>query len=780
MTTEASDPRSFKDWEEAFQHPIPTTRKFEQRLRGHADENRQKLRTIVGASYRDLLGTADRIITMDEQMRAVESSLAQSAQHCNSKAVERIFVNSLKLNTELQVKKKAKFTLASQLSLLQRCITAVSKLLKSGASPLLAAKLLVLSRILHKVLIQSEPDSDLLDSTRNRLHSLGRRLVRVINQKLGDADAEWKTLVDNMCAYALTSSATPTDILRHFHNVRLQAMEGFLVDDESNAADPTKAVKLLVQTAQVTQLIFPKRLSDALARLKDLPLLQQKDVLSLDELELSIHAPWVAEELRNYTPWPRHDELQKSEADKQLKAWTKQAVRSFVNSLKRSLSAKHSFDEVVQARKEIFNAWPWSGRGLPGLDPDEIVDELREILNEKLSTIISDSTGKLDGVLSIVHPAPTSATTKQWSSSLWDPDLVAADASNGGAVFKERIRNVYYGDDTTSFSAVQAYDTWLDEVTSLMSALKGMKEDRWEADLAEDDDDIDTESRRALLSEDDPRDLEEALSESLQKGFSAFQTKLTEQVQHIADTNIEVSVVYLRIIREISQRSVGEGFGRKLQVSHSFGRDLVGPLQEQIARKAVKGPFEKYLHSLESFGTSSTLTGRLLWEGNPPLPIQPSPAVYRFLRDMNSSMSQMGGDIWSSGTTKALKQFVHSQLSHAIQHDCLQTIIKQMAPAETNGHENSGNVTAETEESDQDREQSEYAILDQLKREKTTQLLFDWVYLSSAFGSEETASRTAKALIEAAKIEESDRTRMEKNATEYWKRTYLMFALLAE
>jgi hypothetical protein len=48
MANTVVDPLSFEDWEDAFSHPVPVVRKFEQQLRRHADENREKLRTLVG------------------------------------------------------------------------------------------------------------------------------------------------------------------------------------------------------------------------------------------------------------------------------------------------------------------------------------------------------------------------------------------------------------------------------------------------------------------------------------------------------------------------------------------------------------------------------------------------------------------------------------------------------------------------------------------------------------------------------------------------------------
>lgn len=48
MSNEAPDPRTFQSWEDAFQYPIPVVRKLEQQLRNNADENREKLRSLVG------------------------------------------------------------------------------------------------------------------------------------------------------------------------------------------------------------------------------------------------------------------------------------------------------------------------------------------------------------------------------------------------------------------------------------------------------------------------------------------------------------------------------------------------------------------------------------------------------------------------------------------------------------------------------------------------------------------------------------------------------------
>lgn len=48
MTADAPNARTLQTWEDAFQYPIPVVRKLEQQLRSHADDNREKLRSLVG------------------------------------------------------------------------------------------------------------------------------------------------------------------------------------------------------------------------------------------------------------------------------------------------------------------------------------------------------------------------------------------------------------------------------------------------------------------------------------------------------------------------------------------------------------------------------------------------------------------------------------------------------------------------------------------------------------------------------------------------------------
>ena len=114
MTSEAPDPRTFKTWEDAFQYPIPVVRKLEQQLRSNAGDNREKLRSLVGASYRDLLTTAETIIDMEVRMSSVETKLSRVGHDCNSRNMERIARNAHSLRIHQRARHDDRYTFASQ------------------------------------------------------------------------------------------------------------------------------------------------------------------------------------------------------------------------------------------------------------------------------------------------------------------------------------------------------------------------------------------------------------------------------------------------------------------------------------------------------------------------------------------------------------------------------------------------------------------------------------------------------------------------------------------
>ena len=51
-------------------------------------------------------------------------------------------------------------------------------------------------------------------------------------------------------------------------------------------------------------------------------------------MKLDIHEHWISEEVRQYTPYPRTDELQKAGAERLLRTWGKAALKAYLAGLK--------------------------------------------------------------------------------------------------------------------------------------------------------------------------------------------------------------------------------------------------------------------------------------------------------------------------------------------------------------------------------------------------------------------------------------------------------------
>lgn len=802
MTANDPDPRAFETWEDAFQYPISAVRKFEQQLRQHAEENRQKLRNLVGyviccftyridsitdatsysVSYRDLLGTAERIIDMDRQIQQVEVTLGETGHSCNSRAMEKLFSNYSRYRNDVSARKRDEYSLASELAILQSCPTIMSRLLKHSHSSLLAAKIWVLSRLTSKALSQRQDGLPHIESLRNRLASLHRKLLQTIDRRLSDPDAEVPVLVEEMCAFSLVTSSTPTDVLRHFHHVRLETINRNLNARRARHKHVLNAMKLYIGTLRDSQVIFPRRLADALSKLRLQPLLQQKDVRATSELGLHLHEQWISDELRNYSPWLRHDELSSNEADKLLKAWAKQALSAFLTGTQAVLEQAHELtpsdsefegrtklESIMDLRKATLEAWPWSGTRLPGLDPADVVDRLREVFNRQLHQeahksilLIKDFTIQLQTLTQSISPIMTSPT-------LWTPTLLTGDIASGAHSFKAAILSAYHGQppspSSTAISAcTQRYEAFLAAVSSIRAAVKQMRETRWDDPTDTEDYDIDMDSKQQLLSHDDPLELENALQEALENAMTMLNSRIEGLVRGLPpllekEGNVVPweTIAILRVLRDVQQRNVAAG-------RPPIPSSIIQALHRRLAYAAIRPALKDFSGSAQRVAKTKSVVARALWEGGPPLPVQPSPQVFKMLRRLESDMSGFGADLWSAGAAIEVKEALDGRIGEAIE-GFVESVKENRRGV---------NERAEGEEEDEDS-----------KKEKLVQMLFDALYLQRAINMERKSGgdgRLANAvdeLVEAADIGNAELNRLRRNATEYWKKSYLLFALLA-
>ncbi|KAK7187027.1 sphingolipid c9-methyltransferase [Paraphaeosphaeria sporulosa] len=801
MTAEAPDPRTFTSWEDAFQYPIPVVRKLEQQLRSNADENREKLRSLVGASYRSLLDTAETIIDMEVRMEHVEGTLARVGHNCNSTTLDRITSSAVRLDAHIRSRDQERYTFASQLAVLRSSPVVMTRLMHSAGSYLSIAKVLVISRLLHKALSQSADKPPLVDQLWERLLSARRRLIKRIEKRMGTSEGDYADLVESMCAYALITSSTPTDVLHHFHKIRLENSVKLLQHGSDELAKHgTSALRLCIQTCLDTQAIFPRRLAESLAKLKAHPLIQDHDVRALHELNLDIHDRWIGEEARNYTPWPRHDELQRADAERILHQWSRQAISAFLKGTKDALENETRLKEVSSLRQDLIETWIMSGPRMAGVKSANVLDDLRDMMNNHLEDIVRLRSQTLKTVVVELSNVLNSPTLTQSSGlSLWGTYPKSADISNGAQAFKSTLVNIHQGRDNSVVGIVSAFDAWADSILEVKSIVKSMKEARWDDTFADDVDDSDDDdlgdSKQTLLSDDDPRLLEEATQEALAhalqnlgKSFGQIITQVTE-----CDDGIDVLKIcfVLRVTREIGERIPKLKLqDRATLLATPFTPALLKPLHKALASHVAHPSMDAYAKALAT-GLKSKTDSHILWEGNPALPAQPSPSAVRYLQSMTKAMAAYGNDLWAPLAVEEIKSSaIHSVLAPLKAN---LDAIKQLAaaPAEDQKNEkiNGDSAGAGKQKMDTDAEEQvngkkvvATAAAAELRDGKLKQAVFDMLYIQRFIGNPHHTPDAIDEMVndvDRAALDENSRVRLRKSAADYAKKTYLLFALLA-
>ncbi|KAF2755681.1 hypothetical protein EJ05DRAFT_478642 [Pseudovirgaria hyperparasitica] len=780
MATEAPDPRTFKSWEDAFEYPVPVVRKLEAQLRSSANDNRERLRSLVGASYRDLLGTAERIVDMDQTMGQVENALAQIGTHCSSGLLEKVTSNYAMIDQHWRTQREHQNAFASQLAMLQACPTVIARQLKQGGSLLLASKILVLSRLLHKALTQSSSTSPLSERAKERLGYLRGRLISRISKQCSDPTLETEALIDNLCAYSLATSSTPTNVLNRFHQVRLESLNGQF-DHKTDIQDHIlKALNICVTTLHETRAIFPRQISQALLKLKARPLIQASDVQAVTELNLPIHQRWLADEVRNYTPWSRHDELNGIDVERLTKEWARQAMKAFVTGLDKVLSKISDLRKVVKLRQDILETWFPASRRAPGLDPQRVLDHLRDVLNKHTKLIAQRDVLKLSSVTDAIGDY-----LEHWNGDvvktapLWSLGIDYIDLSDGAEGFKKSVIERGRGRSQPVEQIIATYDAWADSVANVRRVIREMRDLRWDDDFDDDDDDeMELDSKQTLLSQDDPRSIEEALYESSEQALSQIRRDLESIAERIVaheDTESRVgqTIFVLRTLREVSQR-LPKSAASTHHESHLVPEKALQLLHQTVAASVIVKPQDIYKVLLNRFVRRKVISGRQLWEGNPALPSFPSPATYKFLHALSSSMTIIGPDIWSPEAVKVLKEASNQSAVEALKRCARQVIFES----------ESEKLKADSSEDDLQPsiDEASHASLEDKKTRMTNkllQLIFDSCYLSQALSSHNSTALLGAADMDQQGISKAMFDQIARNATEYWKRTYLMFALLS-
>ena len=580
--------------------------------------------------------------------------------------------------------------IASQTYVLRGCTQVISRNLREGKSLLFSAKVLVLARRLHKILFEKPLASRYVESLRARLGKLRQKLLEVIDQRMALTAAEPQALLDAMCASCLARTSSCAEVFRQFHHGRAKAIANRLEDVESHADAFQQALNLWIRTIREGRSIFPRKLANALTKLKAQPLIQDDGIRYSPELSLDIHGVWIDLETRNFVPYVRHDDLQADAAGQQASSWAASALNRLLSGMGLALSNVENARDIISIRHETVQSWLSGSGQVHGMNKKQVLDDLREIFRRKLSTVIDLRCQSIADVLlalaSTIEDVSMLQSDNRSISGLWSGAIVRLDLSSGAEPFVDGLNGSYRGHTASLTYMLEQYDKWLGGVEGIRGAIKSMTEEHWndedefEDALSDSEDEISAVRSHILLNVRDPEELASALSTALK----AVQMQLVEAF-HLADTPSSPSSALkasflLRALREITARlpstivSIPGIHAPRRPSSRSRPSTesplvkflpLASSLHGSVAEPLVDAFVARHHGILKRLAsTHGSVPGLALWDDqDPPLPTLPSPAAFRLLREFHKALDSAGPDLWTAPAVQVLKSVLRDKLA---------------------------------------------------------------------------------------------------------------------
>lgn len=622
-----------------------------------------------------------------------------------------------------------------------------------------------------------------LETLRIQLASLRKTLEKRIRKCLGLANSTADDTIEALAAYCLATSSSSDDAIRNFRDVRLGVIDHQLSLTDPSGENVLKAFLLYIRTLQTSKILLSRRLSDVLGKLKIRPILSDPDIRGLDDLGLDTFGHWAAAEVTNFTPWIKLSELSKSDAEKTIKQWANQAFQALIKGCRNSLENWNRFSDLLVLRKQTLELWLSSRSSTPTHSSLGVLDGIKTIFNEQLSRILSDQAKKLE-----LFGQNVSSTISYWESnehpkpqSIWDHSLISLDYSNGATFYKQTIMDRLLGRDEDISAILQGYQTWRSEIESSRQSINDLRRTKW-ADILEEGEDEDPDvDIVAMLNEDDPKSLQDALQAAVRHSIDNLQKSFHDTFEAFGQSNRDAKSAYLlRLVRLVRRDLPVE----LISNDFTFSSAIIPKLQEMLATEIIA---QTTAFNLSAYSKPKKLPGRSLWEGEPELPVQPSSYMFRFLRNLVKCIDQHGSDLWDVSTAQVLKKTLQGELSSSItsafdnmesaatEKDNPDTKPDNKKPDEANGEPDGKEQT--------DAATDNAKSLDDNIRDRKIQLFFDTAYIKDMLSIKN--SKDDKLVDALGQLRDrlgldanKEAVTMEKAAHEYWKRTKLLFGPL--
>jgi hypothetical protein len=786
------------------QYTLPQIRAIHNALQAQVGDIASRLRTSVGGSYRELLGTADTIVEMRRDMDDVLATLGGMGGRCGRGVVVHKAEGLGRFVKEGRGRTRGtgggggseEMGSAARGRLLEGCSLGLREVLSSSSSStrqgadvtsqqqdagrgerlVLAARLYVLGRLLVKSFGGATQKEDAsIEIARSRLETVHHaRLMRSVDAVLRSASAramEQGDVLKALSAYSLATSSGSRDVLAHFLRTRAKAIAIALdADEEERVArqpkDVLRALGLYTKTLQDVQTLVPHKLTEALLALKNERLLENASLKEMEGLRLDVHQRWCGDEIQFYTPFIRHDDLDGQQARELLADWAKKGGEVLLRGIEKALESMTEFKAIVDLRTSVLKRWIAEGGKARGFDPSIMLDQLREVINKQMLRVLEAKVSKLrlvgsevSGALGEFGDGVCNAPRKLWNISSLDTDL-----SNGASQFTQEVVARLYGRNDAVSKAVNGYRSWFRVIDDVGQVVDQLKRQRWDNDVDEIEDEETIEERQKLLSNDDPLALSEHLHRLLVDAFYRLdeQLRMLWVNQQSGSNSVYVAMYFLRLYRDIRAQLPD------LEAVKNFGMATVPSLQEYVVAMIFPG------NELEEATLPlKRVVGRSLWEGEPALPGSPSPGVFRFLKGLVLAMDKAGADLWSPAAVSALKRRLSGGIATAFSEAL--DFLDGPGPYREDGED------LPVDETNDEREENPE------RGDLLVQWLMDFYYLRQFSGPQEASDEDKDALwrientiYQKSGLDAAAKERLAKAAQDYFKRTALLFGLLTE
>ena len=622
---------SLQTWQQAFEdYPISTTRALEKQLRSNITNGKERLRSLVGSNYRELLSTAEQIITLDVQTKDVESRISDLGLRCQPPALQPIAPS--KANSSSYV---------AQLRLLQRCLNEAHGVFAKGEL-LLAAKLIVIGSVLVKSLGDHEPRLRSLDTLRAKISSTRRKLLRAVEASLSQPASTLDVTLDSCCAYCLITSASSEDVLKHIRYLRLDKLRQSLEHEELSRRQYVEAFRYQLASVLLLKSVSGRQLDDAIGALQKKPILQEDSPLNSELLALAGTKALIPEEIRNFTPYLKKRGLSTDEVAELLENWSSEASNVFAATLEDSVPESWTVSDILSLRNELYSQLLPAYFSLPSRS------HIKDALAHAVITHLGRECNKREQQLEkLVKDLVEGLTASAPAGSLWQKEVVMMALSTGAGKLLSQVHNRRSGTNRSLTITTRAIKRWIRDVNDHREQLDALRKIRWRDVVEEPEDDQEDEAKELLteLMKFDPESYLNDLTQATEDGFRDAQNTVLAACSHCLEQQdgAESAVRLLRTIREAIQ-PLRQAF--KEAAKFDKLNDMIPRLYDLVARQILTNT----LKSLSGIRGDDRLSA---------LENMPSPNVFQLLQQLCHEMTALGGtDLWSPAAVAAVRTVV--------------------------------------------------------------------------------------------------------------------------